>query len=197
MASVATLAWGVPIFASIYAVATTTTIKTLPEVVAVCVATLVIKALLIALLTVRARMIGGEAAFGGGKKEAANLLFIVFKPVLLAYEWAPALGGKAAVERLERCVRNNCEFEPLFAGLLLAASVVAKTEVVSKKGVVLQEDQTELVKSLALVATYARVLHSTFFVTWPLTGSEPRTFAFDGFFFATLGLGVYVVMIAA
>jgi len=63
-----------------------------------------------------------------------------------------------------------------------------------KKGIT---DETELAKILCLVATYSRVMHTFFFMTFPLTGAEPRTMAFDGFFFAALGLGVYVAMLAA
>lgn len=190
------LAWAAPIFGSYAAVVMTGTSKPLPRVVAVCVATLAIKSLVVALLTVRARMIGGETAFAS-KQEAKNLLFIVFKPVLLAYEWAPALGGIEAAARLERCKNNNCEFEPILAGLMLAASEIAKVGITDKKGNVVQADQAELVKTLCMVATLGRVMHTIFFMTLPLTGPEPRTLAFDGFFFASLGLAVYLAIIAA
>ena len=188
------LAWAAPIYGSIYAVVTTGTTQSLQQTAALCISALVIKGLLVALLTVRARMIGGDAAFAS-KKEAANLLFVLFKPVLLAYEWAPALGGKEAAERMERLRNNNCEFEPLLAGLMLAASSIAKEAIVDKKGAVIQEDETGILKTLCLVATLSRVMHTVFFMTLPLTGPEPRTLAFDGFFFATLGLAVYVAMI--
>jgi len=188
-----TVGWAAVIFGSFYGVVQQSgTSKSLPQVVAACTCVLVIKTLLLALLTVRARLVGGDAAFAN-KKESANLLFLIFKPILLAYEWAPALAGMDAVDRITRCVNNNKEFEPFLVGLLLAASSVAKVGEVSKKGGVLVEDETELVKTLALVATYGRVLHSLLFLTWPLTGSEPRTMAFDGFFFATLGLAVYIL----
>lgn len=189
-----TLGWAALIVGSFYGVVTMGTTKTLPQVIAICTSVLVIKTLLLALLTVRARMVGGEKGFAN-KKEAANLLFVLFKPILLAYDWAPALGGLDAVDRITRCVNNNKEFEPFLIGLLLAASSVAKVGEVSKKGAVLVADETELVKTLAMVATYGRVLHSLLFLTWPLTGSEPRTMAFDGFFFATLGLAVYILML--
>ena len=60
----------------------------------------------------------------------------------------------------------------------------------------LAEDETELVKTLAIIATYSRVLHTLLFLTWPISGSEPRTMAFDGFFFAALGLAVYTLKLA-
>ena len=33
-------------------------------------------------------------------------------------------------------------------------------------------------------------------MTWPITGSEPRTMAFDVFFFASLGLAIYTLTLA-
>ena len=43
---------------------------------------------------------------------------------------------------------------------MFAAMAVASPGEVSKKGVVLAEDETELVKTLAIIATYSRVLHT-------------------------------------
>ena len=138
-----TVSWAVPIFGSVYAVVQTGTTKTLPELVAVCTCILTIKTLLLAMLTIRAKLVSGEKAFAN-KAESANLLFMLFKPMLLAYDWAPALAGLDASDRITRCVNNNKEFEPWLIGLFFAVSSVAKAGEVSKKGVVLVEDETEL-----------------------------------------------------
>ena len=56
-----TIAWAVLICGSFYGVVNNawSSTKSLPQVVAVCTCVLVIKALLLALLTVRARLVGG------------------------------------------------------------------------------------------------------------------------------------------
>ena len=189
------LTWAIAIYGSIYGVAQQGTTKSLPQVVAVCTVVLTIKAFVLGLLAVRARLATGEKGFAN-KTESANVLLQLFKPPLIAYEWAPALAGSSAVERIERCVNKNKEFEPFLIGLMFAAMAVASPGEVSKKGVVLAKDETELVKTLAIIATYSRVLHTLLFLTWPISGSEPRTMAFDGFFFAALGLAVYTLKLA-
>ena len=168
MSTMTTVSWAVPIFGSVYAVVQTGTTKTLPELVAVCTCILTIKTLLLAMLTIRAKLVSGEKAFAN-KAESANLLFMLFKPMLLAYDWAPALAGLDASDRITRCVNNNKEFEPWLIGLFFAVSSVAKAGEVSKKGVVLVEDETELAKTFILVATYGCVLHSVLFISLRLT----------------------------
>ena len=122
-------------------------------------------------------------AFAGGvgavaQQEAANLLFIVFKPMLLAYTWAPWGGGTEAAARLLRCASNNSEFEPIFVGFLLAVSqLVAGDDAV--------------LKFLTMVCLFGRCGHTLFFITWPITGSVPRTMCFDCFFFGALIMGIY------
>ena len=140
-----------PIYGSIYGVAQQGTTKSLPQVVAVCTVVLTIKAFVLGLLAVRARLATGEKGFAN-KTESANVLLQLFKPPLIAYEWAPALAGSSAVERIERCVNNNKEFEPFLIGLMFAAMAVASPGEVGKKGVVLAEDETELVRTLAITS---------------------------------------------
>ena len=58
------------------------------------------------MLTVRAKIAAGPEGFSASgtaaPKEAANLMFILFKPMLLAYPWVPGqpLGGTEAAARL-------------------------------------------------------------------------------------------------
>jgi len=180
---VKTLIWSVICFGGLGgAVYFTYDSRSLKQTVAMCAIILMLKGLVIALLTVRAKIIGGAEAFGGGQKEAANLLFILFKPLLLAYSWAPWGGGADAAARFLRCVANNSEFEPAFVGGLIAVYLA------------LDGKKDPIISSLALLCTYSRVAHTFFFVMFPVFGPEPRTMSFDCFFFGALGLGVYAAV---
>uniref|UniRef100_A0A7S4J8J4 Glutathione transferase n=2 Tax=Prymnesium polylepis TaxID=72548 RepID=A0A7S4J8J4_9EUKA len=110
------------------------------------------------------------------KEEGGNVVFAVFKPLLMAYNWAP-LATLADAERMGRCVNNNTENEPLFIGLALAVGAVV--------------GESAVITVVCLVFMYARILHSIFFLLLPYTGPEPRTFAFDFAFFPIIILAVY------
>jgi len=178
-----TLLWSVVCFGGIGgAVYFTYDSKSLKQTVAMCAIILMLKGLVVALLTVRAKIIGGAQAFGGGQKEAANLLFIVFKPLLLAYSWAPWGGGAEAAARFLRCAANCSEFEPAFVGGLIAVYLAV------------EGTEDHIISCLALLSTYGRVAHTFFFIMFPVFGPEPRTMSFDCFFFGALGLGVYAAV---
>ena len=112
----------------------------------------------------RIRITMGASGFAT-LEESRNALFFVFKPMLLAYDWAPLPGNNQTLQRMSRCETNNAENEPYFLGLALAACAVL--------------GDNDVLTVLALVQLLARILHTFFFITFPYTGPEPRTFAYD------------------
>ena len=156
---------------------------TVPTSVALAAIILVIKSGLVALLTVRARV--PEGAFLS-QAEADNLMLPIFQPLILAYSCLPGIGLPFA-NRMERCAKNNAENEPL---VILLALAVATPLARSSYG--------DLFEQLLTVFTFARVLHTLFFLMLPFCGPESRTIAYTFSLFSALalaGLAVVVVLL--
>ena len=146
---------------------------TTPAAALVVACALALKQFFLIVLQMRAKIAQGISATPA---EGKNVVFIVFKPLILAYPWAPLTSNDDA-SRVGRCLASNTETELFFIAMALACSSVIGENVV--------------LTVVYFVFMYARILHSLFFVLVHLTGPEPRSFAYDFCFFSFGILAVY------
>eukprot|EP00966_Prymnesium_polylepis_P195144 4523667-Prymnesium_polylepis.1 len=93
---------------------------TTPAAALVLTCSLAFKQFFLIVLQMRAKIANG---IGATTAEAKNVLFIVFKPLILAFPWAP-LTSKEDAERVSRCLTNNVETELFFIVMALACQLV-------------------------------------------------------------------------